>query len=113
MTPSWFRAAAIRHGDWKLLTKGPDSRGQQVGYRWARPIGSPAKQLVRYFNLEGGSRGNHRCFEGNIPRRVAELKKRMEAFEAELKKNTRPIGRITEVPEDVKRKLEKSDKKKK
>lgn len=39
--------------------------------------------------------------------RVAELTKRMKAFQAELKKNTRPIGRITEVPEDVKRKLNK------
>jgi hypothetical protein len=32
----------------------------------------------------------------------------MEAFMAELKANSRPIGKVVEAPEDVKRKLEKS-----
>lgn len=41
------------------------------------------------------------------PERVAELTTRMKAFQTELKKNTRPIGRIIEALEDVKGKLEK------
>ena len=40
------------------------------------------------------------------PERVAGLTKRMKAFQAKLKKNTHPIGRITEVPEDVKKQQE-------
>ena len=40
------------------------------------------------------------------PEQVAGLTKRMKAFQAKLKKNTRPIGRITEVPEDVKKQQE-------
>jgi hypothetical protein len=37
----------------------------------------------------------------------------MKAFQAGLAKNKRPIGRITEVPADVQRSLERSNKKKK
>jgi arylsulfatase A-like enzyme len=102
--------STIRHGDWKLLVKGQTpggSKSDTVGKTDRVPAAAGS-----LFHLEEDI-GETTDVSRQHPERVAELMKRMEAFEAELKKNTRSIGRITEVPEDVRRKLEKSDKKKK
>ena len=102
--------STIRQGDWKLFVKGATpggSKSDTVGKTDRKP--TPAGSL---FNLRDDV-GETTDLSEKHPERVAEMTKRMKAFQAELAKNKRPIGRLTEVPADVRRRLEKSNKKKK
>ena len=101
--------STIRQDDWKLLLKAQKpggSKADQVGKTDRVPAAAGS-----LFHL-GEDVGETTDVSEKHPERVAGLTKRMKDFQAELKRNTRPIGRITEVPDDVKRKLEKSNKKK-
>jgi arylsulfatase A-like enzyme len=100
--------STIRRGDWKLLVKDQKpggSKADQVGK--TDRVSAAAGSL---FNLKEDI-GETTDVSKKHPERVAELTKLMKAFQAELKENTRSIGRITEVPDDVKRQLEKKKKK--
>ena len=97
--------ATIRHGDWKLLVK-----AQKPGGSKADTVGKTDR-----VGAEAGSLFDLRHDVGETtdvsqqhPERVSALTEQMKAFQAELKKNSRPIGRIAEVPRDVKRKLERT-----
>ncbi|MBL6843379.1 MAG: sulfatase-like hydrolase/transferase [Verrucomicrobiae bacterium] len=101
--------ATIRHGDWKLLLK-----AQKPGGSKANKVGKTDRVHAAagsLFNLTEDI-GETTDLSRQHPERVAELTKRMKAFQAELIKNTRPIGRINEVPNDLKKQQEKSKKKK-
>ena len=101
--------STIRQDDWKLLLKAQKpggSKADQVGKTDRVPAAAGS-----LFHL-GEDVGETTDVSEKHTERVAGLTKRMKDFQAELKRNTRPIGRITEVPDDVKRKLEKSNKKK-
>ena len=101
--------ATIRHGDWKLLTK-----DQKPGGSKADTVGKtdrvPAK-AGSLFNLKEDV-GETTDVSKEHPEKVASLTRMMGAFMKDLQANTRPIGTIKTVPEDVKRKLDKSQKKK-
>ena len=101
--------STIRHGDWKLLTKDMKPGGSK-----ADTVGKtdrvPAK-AGELFNLKDDV-GETTDVAAQYPEKVQQLTQMMEEFMAEYSQNHRPIGKITDVPEDVKRKLEKSSKKK-
>jgi arylsulfatase A-like enzyme len=102
--------AAIRHGDWKLLT-----RDQKPGGSKADQVGKtdrvPAK-AGSLFNLKDDL-GETTDVSKAHPERVADLTRLMDRFMSELNANTRPIGRIEVAPEDVMRKLNSKKRKKK
>lgn len=101
--------ATVRQGNWKLLIKGQRPGGSHSSTR-GKTDRIPADP-GSLFNLEEDP-GETTDLSKENPGMVAELTATMQVFMAELKANSRPIGKIVEAPEDVKRKLEKSKSKK-
>ncbi|MEM1158501.1 MAG: sulfatase-like hydrolase/transferase [Verrucomicrobiota bacterium] len=96
----------IRHGAWKLLTKDMKPGGSNASTRGKTGrVGAKAGEL---FNLERDI-GETMDVAAAHPEKVEELTKLMNAFMTEYSKNHRPIGKITDVPEDVREKLEKNN----
>ena len=81
--------SAIRHGDWKLLTKAQKPGGK--GNKGMRGRKSAAAGSL--FNLKMDP-GETTDLSKQKPEQVSELKRLMETCMKELAVNTRPIGRV-------------------
>lgn len=89
--------SVIRHGQWKLLVRElkPGGKSGREGKRPSAPSGS-------LFNLQADP-GETRDVSGDHPAIVADLRRRMDAAVEELEANSRPIGRLPDVPTPAKK----------
>ncbi|GAB5442092.1 MAG: sulfatase [Fuerstiella sp.] len=89
--------STIRHGRWKLLVRDlkPGGKSGREGQRPSAPAGS-------LFNLQVDP-GETQDVSDDHPEIVADLRRRMDAAVRELETNSRPIGRLPDVPAPAKK----------